>query len=456
MKKNTPILALMLLLIILSSGCKKFLEEKSDDKLAIPTTLKDFQALVNNWETLNSNFCSAGEASTIDYFLKDEDYDGFYYESDKRLYTWQPDFVTKPLSSAGDEWYYCYSAIYVCNSVLKGIEDNYLTGNIADNLKGQALVFRASRFLDAVLIWAPVYYKQTANTDLGMVLRLDPDMNIPSVRSSVQETYDRILKDLNDALPLLPNTSAAATLPTKAAAYGLLARTHLIMGNYADALENAEKAFAFNSQLIDFNGLDPNADFPIPSINQLSSEVIFQTSMFPTDLNNLDMARISPALYDLYNDRDLRKTIYFRKGDDGDYRFKGTHMGYAGLITGITTNELLLIIAECNARLDKLADAANALNKLLIKRWDVAQFTPYSFTNKDTALNTILAERRKELVFRGLRWSDIKRLNRDGFNITLTRTVNGQTITLPPNDLRYAIAIPETIIEVGGIQQNPR
>ncbi len=92
----------------------------------------------------------------------------------------------------------------------------------------------------------------------------------------------------------------------------------------------------------------------------------------------------------------------------------------------------------------------------MIKRWDTNQFIPYSFTDKDLALKTILTERRKELVFRGLRWSDIKRLNRDGYNITLSRTVNGQTITLPPHDLRYAIAIPEEIIELTEIQQNPR
>lgn len=456
MKKNIQTMMYLFLLTILIAGCKKFLEEKSDKSLAIPTTLQDFQALLNNWEINNSGFCSAGEASSDDHFLKDEDYDGLTYESDKRLYTWQPDYVTRPQSSASDEWYLCYNGIYLCNSVLKGLEDNHLTGAAANNVKGQALVFRAARYLDGVLIWAPVYNKPTANTDLGMVLRLDPDLNIPSVRSSVQETYDRILKDLSDALPILPSASAAATLPTKAAAYGLLARTYLIMGNYADALKNAETGFEIVNQLIDFNELNSSANYPIPAVNQLSSEIVFQTRMYSSSVNNLNTARISPSLYNLYRDGDLRKSIYFRKGDDGDYRFKGTHMGHSGLISGITTSEFLLIIAECNARLDKLDKAANALNDLLIKRWDTNQFVPYSFTNKDAALTTILNERRKELVYRGLRWSDLKRLNRDGYDITLTRTVNGETFILPPNDLRYAIAIPESIIEISGIDQNLR
>lgn len=456
MKKNSKIITLLLLLTILFSGCEKFLEEKSDKSLAIPTTLQDFQALLNNWETNNSDFCSAGETSSDDFFLKDEDYNALYYESDKRLYTWQPDYVSRSVSSAGDEWRNCYTGIYVSNSILQGLEDNNLTGAIADNLKGQALVFRAARYLDGVQVWSPVYNKQTANTDLGMVLRLDPDINVPSVRSSVQETYDRILKDLTDAIVLLPNTSTAATLPTKAGGYGLLARTHLILGNYEEALDNAKKAFETNNHLIDFNDLNPNADFPIPAVNQLSSEIVFQTRLFDAMVNDLNIARISPSLYNLYGDGDLRKIIFFRKGSDDDYRFKGTHMGHTGLTAGITTSELLLIIAECNARLNNLDEAGNTLNKLLVKRWKANQFTPFLFTDKNTALNTILNERRKELVFRGLRWSDIKRLNRDGSNITLTRTVGGQTYTLPPNDLRYAIAIPETVIEVGGIQQNPR
>lgn len=454
-KIYSKILFIAILTVVLS-GCEKFLAEKSDKKLSTPTTIEDFQSLLNDFSYVNGNFCSLGEASSDDFYLTDADLGSLYYESDRRLYGWQPDYVSRDLASAGDEWYHCYRGIYVTNSVLHGIEENGLRGKAADEVRGQALVFRAARYLDGVLVWSPIYNRETATSDLGMVLRLDPDMNIPSVRASVQETYDLILKDLDEAVTLLPESSVSPALPAKAAAHGLLARVHLIMGDYDQALQNAEKALVSNAAIIDFNELNPNANFPIPTINQTSVEMVFLTRMFTSEIINLNVAKISQSLLALYGEGDLRKTIYFRNDADGNHFFKGTHMGNRSLVPGIMTSELLLIAAECYARMDWLAEAEEAVNRLLVKRWDPARFVPHSFMDKDNALKTIFEERRKELVFRGVRWSDIKRLNRDGADITLTRNNNGETYILPPNDPRYAIAIPETVIEIGRIEQNPR
>ena len=122
----------------------------------------------------------------------------------------------------------------------------------------------------------------------------------------------------------------------------------------------------------------------------------------------------------------------------------------------MAVDELFLIAAECYARMNQVSTAINKLNELLITRWKTGTFVNFTASTKEEALAVILAERRKELLIRGLRWSDLKRYNRDGANITLTRTVNGKNFQLPPNDLRYAIAIPEEIIELTQIPQNPR
>ena len=92
------------------------------------------------------------------------------------------------------------------------------------------------------------YNTGTASTDLGLPLRLDPDMNIPSVRSSVKQTYDQILKDLHEAINLLPVKQVAATRPSKVTALGYLTRAYLFMGDY-------EKALAYSLQAVNLQNI---------------------------------------------------------------------------------------------------------------------------------------------------------------------------------------------------------
>lgn len=98
-------------------------------------------------------------------------------------------------------------------------------------------------------------------------------------------------------------------------------------------------------------------------------------------------------------------------------------------------------------------------NRLLAKRWDKnTVYVPYSTADENEALRKILQERRKELPFTAnLRWSDLRRLNKDPrFAATLSRNLNGEIYTLPPNDKRYVLPIPDIEIQLSGIQQNER
>jgi len=158
----------------------------------------------------------------------------------------------------------------------------------------------------------------------------------------------------------------------------------------------------------------------------------------------------------LFEQNDLRKTVLFNVASNGDKKFKGNYGNSLGGLMGPATDELYLIAAESYARLDQINSAMNYLNTLLVTRWKAGMYVPKVASNKQNALEIILLERRKELIGRGLRWSDLKRFNRDGAEITLTRTVNDENFTLPPNDLRYAIEIPEEVIKLSGMQQNPK
>lgn len=444
----TYLICLMTFLNITS--CRDFLEEKSSSKLTTVESLADLQALLDNYGFLNTEFASSGETSADDYYLSDAQYNSLYFDEDKRLYTWMPDHVAKP-ASLGNNWMSCYRAIYVCNAVLQSLEAEDYPKAEAEKIRGQALALRAARYLDAVQVWCLAYDPATAGSTLGLPLRLDPDFNSPSTRASLEETYAQILNDLLAAAPLLPEQQVSKMRISRTAVLGLLARTYLFMGNYEQALFYSDKALEITSTLMDFTTLDPMAEYPMQEMN---AEVLFWGGMAYE--YHLIPAYIEPTRYNSYDDDDLRKEVFFKVTDDGDVYYKGYYNNANGPNTSVTVDELYLIRSESLARRGNFSEAMSVLNSLLLTRWKPGTFIPLHANSTQEALAVILEERRKELLLRGLRWADVKRYNRDGAHLTLTRTVNGKTYQLDPNDLRYAIAIPEEIIQLSGIAQNPR
>src|SRR5690606_33395700 len=77
-------------------------------------------------------------------------------------------------------------------------------------------------------------------------------------------------------------------------------------------------------------------------------------------------------------------------------------------------------------------------------------------SSADELLKVVLTERRKELVFRGQRWTDLRRLNEEGWGIELTRNLGGKTYTLPAGDNRWVLLLPHEPIIYSGLTQNPR
>lgn len=437
---------------VICQACKKYLDEKPDKQLAVPTTLADFQSLLDNY-AIFADEPAAGEMSSDDYYVTTNDWLGIYYDSEKRTYTWEKDYLFEPQNNS---WSSFSSAVYYCNSVLEGVAkiDKNNSNQISyDNVKGQALYFRAKRFLQASFIWTLAYDKATSSTDLGLPLRLNTDFNTLSVRSSVEQTYQQIITDAKMAAPLLPVKPLSPTRASKPAAYALLARTYLSMRDYTHAGLYADSSLQLYNTLLDYNDLDSTSATPLARFNK---EVISENEIGESQLLGLSRSKISSDLYNLYhNGNDLRRVILFGLNSDGSHFFKGRFVEGFSLFGGMATNEMYLVRAECYARQGQINAAMNDLNTLLVKRWRKNTFVPFTASGTADALKLILAERRKELLFRGIRWMDIKRLNKEGAGIVLTRNVNNQTYTLFPNDLRYALPIPEDVITLSGMPQNP-
>ena len=452
--KNTRSLfqiAILLLLPAMFAGCKKYLDAKPDYSQSTASSLTDLQAILDDAEYMNKRSPAIAEAPADDYFLPESSYNSLDDKS-KKIYTWNLTDYTFP-----DDWASLYTQIYnanLCLENLQKIDRTNANGREWDNVKGSALFFRGYAFLTLTWTFSKAYDNSFAQSDYGISLRTSSDFNVPSTRATVEESYRQILRDLKEALPYLPDLQPIPLRPSKAAVYGALARTYLSMRIYDSAYTFANAALQLNDDLSDYNSVDVTSPLPFTKFNE---EVIFYSVIGQHSLSSAhpDYARIDSNLYNSYEDNDLRKTGFFLPLADG-YRFKGMYSDNPYLpFTGIATDEMYLVRAECEARLNKLAAASDDLNTLLEKRFVTGTYLPITASDATELLDTILAARRKELVMRTLRWIDIKRLNKEGRDIIPTRIIDGQQFTLPPNDNRYAIPLPADIIRLTGMPQNP-
>lgn len=434
-------------------ACKKdWLDVKPRDSQVVPSSISDAQALLDDNSTLNAIY-STGEISTDNYELTYATWLSLSVPAWRNTYTWNADIWE---GANQLDWNQFYRKVFVANVALETLDKidpdklSFTNYNIA---KGHALFLRANTHYDLAILYGKPYLHGNSNLDLGIPLRLSGDINEPSIRSSVQQTYAQILSDLKSSISLLPATPLFTTRPGRPAAYALLARIYLIMGEYGNAEKYADSCLQSKNILIDFNTLSTSSTTAIARDN---AETIFYSSL--SNVGNLTAANliVPNNVYQLYSDNDLRKVIYFYTLN-GKVTRKNSYSGATVPFGGLAVDEVYLIRSEARARLGKTAEAMADLNTLLLKRYKTGTFTPLTAANADAALVIILNERRKELIYRGLRWPDLRRLNQDPrFAVTLTRSLNGNTYTLPPNDKRYTFAIPEVEIRAYGMQQNER
>lgn len=433
-------------------GCKKYLDTKPVQSIKTPSTLDDMQAILDSYTQTNQMGPQLMESLSDNYYITTTSYNT-RPPDDKTNYIWDKD------ATYYNNWYTPYKGpVYYSNVVLDQLElisYNESEGLYRNAIKGSALFIRAFAFFEIAQHYCLPFANQYADNP-GIVLRLNSNINTPSVRSTVKQTYDQIISDLIFSATLLPETAIYPTRPTKAAAFGTLARVYLSMRDYNNANKYADSALKRNSFLTDYNTLIPVKNPPITLFNP--EIVYFNRPTYHTILLNT-VAKIDSVLIKSYDSIDLRKTVYFKANTDGSYGFQGSYEGTSNTYApfdGIVTDELYLIKAECAARSENIDESMKWLNALLKTRWKSGKFANYSPTSSTDALNLVLTERRKELVFRGLRWTDLRRLNLEGANITLRRIINGVEYTLPPNDNRWVLLIPKEVINLTSLQQNPR
>lgn len=467
--KTLKFIASILLVSVTLVSCEKYLDVKKNSDLRYMETAADCQLVLDDYTSMNNGYPSDAEASADDYYVNAASWASLSYQEDKDIYRWLP---AAQREAASPQWQTSYYVVNKANMVLETLAKIQGTTDQQtwNALQGSALFFRAFVFWNLAQQYARPYTSGTAGQDLGIPLRLSTDLNDVYGRATVQQTYDRITQDLSEAANLLPNTSSISTRPNKASAYAMLARTYLSMEDYPRALINADAALKINNQLLDYNGLSQTSTTPFNALKFANKEILFYSVRASQPLLNPgsatgNVAKIDSSLVKSYALNDLRRFIFLKANSGshlGTFRFTGNYepVTSSNLFNGLATDEMYLVRAECYARAGQAPEAVKDLNDLLRTRWKTNTYVDISTSlTADQALAKVLEERRKELLMRGLRWTDLRRLNRDPrFKKDLSRKVDKlpEVYSLPANDLRYVLLIPREVINNTGMVQNAR
>ena len=367
-----------------------------------------------------------------------------------------------------------YNHIYTYNVIINNIL-NCPDGKDTDKkrVRAEALVARAFEYLVLVNAYAVHYDAATAATDLGVPIVLTEDINAGYKRNTVAEVYAQVKKDLDEALPSLSSVVPNNFHPMKSVCFAFLSRMYLYMGNYAEALTNAQEALKLNSYLTDYKlyttklsttwgrvclTTDNNIAFPDANKNNesiwirlgsssssaLNAEVYASEDLISTYAQDLPAGAV-----------DKRKSLFFL---DGSSKFGTTSTvyfpgrvlwgPYVDLNLGLSSSELFLIAAECEARVGDKAKAMEYINTLRNSR--ISNNQPLVAASNDEALRIVLRERRREMPYLGCtRLIDLKRLNKDPrFAKTITHVQGTDTYTMPANDKRYILPLPPKVIDL--------
>lgn len=446
--------------LLLMTGCSEFLDERTDRSLLIPESLQDLQAMLDNSNEINSGmYPGLLEVGTDDYLVPASTY-GPLTQFEKDSYIW----LDEPLylrTNVNQHWKNPFIPVLIANTVLDELKMLDVGDKVgADAVRGQALFIRAFSYFHLAQVYCAAYRYGSDNSGLGLPLRLTADYNQPSVRATLAQTYSQIIDDFRLAADMLPTIAQYSTRGSRGAAYAALARVYLSMQDYDNALLYSNLSLEIHDALIDFADVSASAPNPFLAMNE---ETIFFAYSNGQRILNPNTADVHPELMNMYDLHDLRRYVYFQSKGVDRYGFKGSYIGLAGnfFFMGLTTPELYLIKAECLARQKKIQEALDVLNRLMEKRYDEVYFTPHATDDWEKCLRVVLDERRKELVFRGVRWSDLKRFNLDpsSAKVLLRYSYQDGNIVvheLHPNDSRYVYLIPQEVIEISGMIQNPR
>lgn len=419
--------------VMISASCSKFLDVKPVG-IIIPEKTNDYELLLDDINITRSFYSSTiftyDDISNVTFTPQTET------SIDANLYFWKT-YLDANSQSRPAAWADYYNNISNLNVILEGVlSATDGTPQKRKQIYAEALVARTFPYFHLLSLFAPAYDPQTATTDLGLPFVVSTDQNVAlPERLTLKAHHDQLIADILTAIPDLPNQNINKTRITKNVAYGMLSRIYMSMRDYPNALKYAELVIAGgNAVLLNYNDYASSNDLPQTNVSPEELFLRYSTNSryrFSTEL----LAKFDQST-------DLRMKL-FTVTDAGVVSFQNANYNPN---RGITYAEIFLNKAECLARSGAVEEALDVLNNTIrINRIAAAAYEPLEARDQEDAINLILLERRKELAFKGLRWSDMRRLDKENRMQPVVRYApNGTTVyeSLTSGSGKYTFQIP--------------
>lgn len=506
MKKILGIFCITLLL----GSCSSFLEEYSQDLSKVESYTDLDEVLLGEAYLPVGRIWSANSMLQVEnkyfqtaHYMSDEltvfswddrgDINGVQDEM-FGWHTWQQDVGLNAEGSSrnaeDEDWNKAYHCINICNMVIDAIDEQHAANEEQklekSRIKGEAHFLRALYYFTLVNMYGKPYSPENLSAP-SIPIKLSPVVEDKEyTTNTVGETYNQILKDLDEADTCLINTTIK-NRPYRAditAVYLLKSRTYLYMQNWKKAYEYAQKALAKNDNLLDLNTLSSGSG---DVLTKSSPETIFSMGGHLLASSIYQQRRFSYGkwvacpVYTISDDlvsafregeNDLRMQYYIMKDIiGGGWDFTGymnawvfkkvagwENLGYKEVSDQFLfrTAEAYLNAAEAAAYMGEEGIARTLLKALRDKRL-INSTMP---TESGESLVTLIREERQcELCLEGHRWYDLRRYlvcEKYPYSKTITHyytsfDYNGPLYTkrymLETNDPAYTLALPKEVLD---------
>lgn len=441
------------------SSCNDFLNDIPKGQ-RIPATWADYNAFIKNTNTYHYH-----EMDQLFYLVGDQFLTPNKLNSDRFAranYYWDESVkrVEAMASTDKNPYFSAYEAIFAWNLIIEyAPEATECTNQQREMLIAQARVLRAMNYFYLANYFAAPYGPDNLQK-LSVPMVTSSSVESPSPQVTIEKLYAFILDDLNKAVAALPEEGETRFHPTQAAGYGMLARVYLAMGNYEEALKNANAALALNDKLYDwiafYNDDKKRFDDPNEYSASCKSNPEFENPenyLFRYGSSN-DWQGIKGTAYALPAERATK----FEKGDTRlitHWKDKTSSSGirYFAGIYGLSSNkggmraaEMYYIKAECLARKGgeaNIKEAMDLVNKVRKTRILPDDYKAWTASTTKEAVNKIFDDKANEFIQSQVIFCDYRRLNQDPeYARVLTRTEDKDTYRLQPTSHLWIMPFP--------------